>query len=92
MLVAELLESGLASSLAMPTGPLTSLLRTTLELSTRSDESQTRPGAEALRLTREQYGWLDATADREAFVRRAVTEHADGAQQLRLQLSGRPDE
>ena len=36
------------------------------------EASQTRPGAEALRLTREQYGWLDATADREAFVRRAV--------------------
>jgi hypothetical protein len=92
MLVAELLESGLASSLAMPTGPLTWLLRTTLELSTSYDESQARLGAEALRLTREQYGWLDATADREVFVRRAVTEHADSAQQLRLQLSGRPDE
>jgi hypothetical protein len=87
-LVAELLESGLTSDLMMPVGPLTALLRTTLEPGGGPGPSAGR----ALSMTRERYGWIDGTSDVETFVRRVVAEQADAALELRSALSRDDDE
>jgi hypothetical protein len=91
-LVAELLESGLTTDLMMPVGPLTALLRTTLELGGDHDEQPERSARRAMTVTRERYGRVDATADVEGFVRRVVTEQADAALEVRRALSGAGDE
>jgi hypothetical protein len=90
--VAELLESGLTGGLMMPVGPLTALVRTTLELWVDHGGPSERLGQQALSIVRERYGWVDGTADVESFVRRVVTEQADAARALRSAWSGDDDE
>ena len=87
-LIAELLESSLTRDLKMPVGPLTALLRTTLELRESHGTPPDRLGQRALSMIRERYGWVDGTADVEAFVRRVINEQADAARELRSAWPG----
>ncbi|WUH98458.1 hypothetical protein OHR68_33910 [Spirillospora sp. NBC_00431] len=83
LLTAELHGAGLSQELAPPVRPLTTTVRTALELAALPQGTPADPGRTALELTRMRHGWVDASADPLGFVRLLVDEHADSALDLR---------
>jgi hypothetical protein len=90
LMIAELLDAGLAPGLALPRRPLAATIVAALELSSLpAPVRPPRPAELAISLVRRQLGELEGATDRDSLVTQLVDEQADAASEYRIITAGK---